>query len=115
MTATAFDLISAPRPFEDVACPEIADGATVRVEVMSGRNRDRWSTELAKGGREDFPRMRSLLLALTLVDSTGQRLFGDDQIDKVGDINGIVSDRLYRKAFAINRLGGDAVEEAAKN
>lgn len=115
MILDAASLTGGGRAYRDVPADEIEPGAVVRVQVMPGTLRDRWTTALAKDGRDDFPRMKALLVAYSAIGEDGNRLFPDDALPQVGAINGIVLDRLYRAAFELNKLGGDAVEEAAKN
>jgi hypothetical protein len=50
-----------------------------------------------------------------LVDETGERIFGDKDMDALGQKNGIILDRLYDKAQEVNGLLNGSVEERSKN
>lgn len=102
---------------EDVEVPEW--GGTVRVRAFSGRERDEFEASLVRGdGKDrkvDLTNMRARLVALTVVDETGQKLFTHDDVDLLGAKSGAALDRVFAVAQKLNGLSGADVEELTKN
>lgn len=101
-------------PSVDVPVPELGEGATVRVRVLMGHERDRFDQELSKH-KDDLAGLSAVLVAMAAVDESGKRLFSDKDVDTVERLNGIVLNRVYWAAWKLNKFGGDAVEQDAKN
>ena len=100
--------------FEDVDVPEW--GGSVRVRVMTGADRDSYSSDLLDAsGKFDANAYRAKLLARCLVDDTGARLFTDAQVIELQTKSAAVIDRLFSVADRINGVNNAAVDEAAKN
>lgn len=93
------------RPTEDVEVPEW--GGTVRVRGLSGAERDAFESSLlgpdGKPSPSRLANFRARLLARTLVDETGNRLFSDSEIKALGEKSGEVLSRLFDVA---QRLSG---------
>lgn len=102
---------------EDVEVPEW--GGTVRVRAFSGCERDAFEASLVRGdGKDrkvDLTNMRARLVALTVVDETGQKLFTHDDVDLLGSKSGAALDRVFAVAQKLNGLSGADVEELTKN
>jgi hypothetical protein len=99
---------------EDVPVP--AWGGTVRVRMMTGAERDEFRT-MAAQYEEGIPpaRFAAALLALTCIDESGARVFTLDDIEALEAKSAGSVDVPAAVAMRINRMGGAAVEEAAKN
>lgn len=102
---------------EDVDVPEW--GGTVRVSAFSGRERDAFEESLVRGdGKDrkvDLTNMRARLVALTVVDESGQKVFTHDDVDLLGAKSGAALDRVFSVAQKLNGLSGADVEELTKN
>ena len=102
---------------EDVDVPEW--GGTVRVRAFSGRERDAFEASLVRGdGKDrkvDLTNMRARLVALTVVDESGQTVFTHDDVDLLGAKSGAALDRVFSVAQKLNGLSGADVEELTKN
>ena len=102
---------------EDVEVPEW--GGTVRVRAFSGRERDAFEASLVRGdGKDrkvDLTNMRARLVALTVVDDSGQKVFTQDDVDLLGAKSGAALDRVFSVAQKLNGLSGADVEELTKN
>lgn len=103
--------------FEDVEVPEW--GGTVRIRVMTGRERDAWEASLMtrKGKRMEFTytNYRASLLVRCIVDEDGKRLFGDHDIGTLSEKSAPAIERLFEAARKINRLNDEDVEEMTQD
>ena len=100
----------------DVEVPEW--GGTVRIKMMSGKERDEFETLCQghyKGTKFDTHGLRATLLAFTLVDDAGGKLFDAAGIDALQAKSGAVLDRLFEKARELNGIGKDVSQVVAKN
>jgi hypothetical protein len=110
-------LVAKDLPHEDVDVPEW--GGTVRVRCMTGTERDAFEDSIyeAKGEDIKFNRknFRAKLLARTLVDERGERLFSDAEISALGGKSIKVLDRLMSVAQRLNAISKADQEELTKN
>lgn len=100
--------------FEDVDVP--AWGGIVRVRTMTGLERDQFRSAIANHG-ETLPvgKFSAALLAATLVDESGNRLFSIDDVESLQAKSAKALDGPAAVAMRLNGLGGAAVENAEKN
>ena len=103
---------------EAVEVPEW--GGSVLVRTMTGADRDAFEssmiTTLSDGTRKpNMSNMRPKLVALTLVDETGNLLFSLDDVDRLALKSAAALERVFAAAQRINGLGVQAEEEAVKN
>ena len=102
---------------QDVDVPEW--GGAVRVRAFSGRERDAFEASLVRGdGKDrkvDLTNMRARLVALSVVDEAGQRVFTDEEVDLLGAKSGAALDRVFAVAQGLNGLSGADVEALVKN
>lgn len=98
---------------EDVEVPQW--GGTVRVRMMSGRERDEFRSALAEEGTVPVGRFSAALLAATCVDEGGVRLFTMEDMEALQAKSAKSLDAPAAVAMRLNGLGGAAVEEAVKN
>ena len=98
-------------PRETVIIPEW--GGEVLVRTMSGTDRDAFEASLLeKDGRMENVRAR--LVALTLCDLQGDRLFNDSEIAALGRKSARALDRVFSVAQRLNGIGVEQVDAAKK-
>ena len=98
-------------PRETVNVPEW--GGEVLVRTMSGTDRDAFEASLLeKDGRMENVRAR--LVALTLCDAQGDRLFDDSQSVALGRKSARALDRVFSVAQRLNGIGVEQVDIAKK-
>lgn len=95
-------------------------GGTVHVRTMTGADRDQFESSmvatLPDGTRKtDMTNLRAKLVALTLVDANGSRLFDVNDIDRLGLKSAGALEKVFVVAQRINGLGGQAEDDALKN
>ncbi|HVK21368.1 MAG TPA: hypothetical protein VM677_08410 [Actinokineospora sp.] len=114
-------LLAPDRVTEDVHVPEW--GGTVRVRGLSGAERDRFEASVTgtkaarKGESRDLrlDNLRARFLALSIVDDTGELMFGDRDIKALGEKAAAPIQRIYDVARRLSGLTEDDVEELAGN
>jgi hypothetical protein len=104
------------RPFRDVDTP----AGLVRVGVMTGVERHQWDTECSReiegDGETDMPRLRAVLVCLTVTDAeTGERMLCLDDVHSVKNWQAPMLWPIYSAAFVLNRLGTEDRENEEKN
>jgi hypothetical protein len=108
-------------PREVVSVPEW--GGVVHVRTMTGTDRDAFEASLINresGESGPFSKdqrmhnVRARLVALTLCDESGERLFLDGEIDALGRKSARALDRVFAVAQRLNGIGTDEAQ-AAKN
>jgi hypothetical protein len=89
-------------------------GGEVTVTVMDGPSRDEWEMMLyADGKANTITNRRAKLCAMTIIDpQTSKRLFSPDELAKK---SGVALSRVFDAALRLNKIGGDAIEQASKN
>lgn len=88
-----------------VAVPEW--GGDVYLRTISGSERDQFEDAYSEQKMKAF---RARFLVLTLADDSGERLFGDDEIESLGKKSSVVINRLFDEAWAHNAFTQDAVD-----
>lgn len=103
--------------YEEVSVPEWS--GTVRVKTMTGTERDDFEASVyetkGKDASVNFKNFRSKLVAKTLVDAAGVRLFKDSEVDQLGQKSSKALDRVFAVAQKLNGIGQKEVEELTKN
>lgn len=94
-------------------------GGDVWVSTMTGAARDRWEQGLLirKNGvtEANMENMRARLVAATVVDDDGNRLFTESDIEQLGKKSAAALERLCKVAQALNGIGEAELEELAGN
>ena len=95
-------------------------GGDVLVRTMTGADRDAFEssmiTTLQDGTRKpNMVNMRAKLVALTVVDDAGSRLFDVGDVDRLALKSASALERVFNAAQRINGLGAQAEADAAKN
>jgi len=110
-------LAAQDRPYEDVEVPEW--GGRVRIRGLSGAERDAFEASMigpdGKPSPQRFRNFRARLLAQTLVNEQGERLFSDADIKSLGEKSGDVLARLFEIAQRLSGLTRQDVETYVKN
>ncbi len=113
--ALKHDILKAgARRVETVTVPEWG-GVAVRVRALSGNDRDRYEMALYEGRKSGAFNPRALLVALSVVHETGERVFADADIDELGAIDARGLDRVFDVAQRLSGIGAAALEQAAGN
>lgn len=104
-------------PTESVSVPEW--GGEVLVRGFTGTERDDFEAETYKGNGPDsktnWHNLRARLLARTIVNEAGDRLFTDSDIALLGAKSAAAMDRVADVSQRLCGLGSKAVETLAKN
>ena len=95
-------------------------GGDVLVRTMTGADRDAFEasmiTTLPDGTRKpNMANMRAKLVALTVVDEAGNRVFDVTDVDRLALKSASALERVFNAAQRINGLGAQAEDLAAKN
>jgi len=91
-------------------------GGDVMVSTMTGFARDRFESAVvgAKGGINTV-NIRAKLVAATVVSDTGELIFSEKDITKLGQKSAAGLDRVFTAAQELNKFSDDDVEDLAKN
>lgn len=104
-------------PTEDVEVPEW--GGTVRVRGLTGAERDAFEQSIVeqrgKSTRMNLKNIRAKLVALTVVDEQGNRVFTDEDAELLGKKSASALDRIFAVAQRLSGLRPEDVEELAGN
>lgn len=87
-------------------------GDSVFMAPMKGFERDAFEMGCADGGMANF---RAKLVGLCLVDGDGNRLFNNNEVDKLGNKNANILNTLFDHARKLCGMTDDDVEELAGN
>ena len=101
---------------------DVPDLGKVSIRKWSGKDRAKFlqASITVESGNVDvkyekiFDNM-SLVVASSLCDESGVRLFNDDEIDMVSEMNADIIQTIYQESLSLNSLAPKSVEEAAKN
>lgn len=103
--------------YEIVDVPEW--GGKVRVRSMTGSERDAFEASLVKGTgkqqRVSVENIRAKLVALTVVDMEGNRIFNDKDITFLGRKSAAALDRVYEVSARLSKISKEDVDELAGN
>ena len=104
-------------PTEDVEVPEW--GGVVRVRGLTGAERDAFEQSIVeqrgKNTRMNLRNIRAKLVALTVVDEEGNRVFSDEDAEALGKKSAAALDRVFAAAQRLSGLRPEDVEELAGN
>jgi len=95
-------------------------GGAVRVRAMTGKQRDTFEESLQvrdKGGkvRTSIVQFRAKLVAWTVVDENGQRLFSVADVQALGEKSAAALTRVAEVASRLSSITADDAEEMIKN
>jgi hypothetical protein len=92
----------------------------VRIRSLSASERDRYEQSLGKLDKKgnmvpDLTNQRARLVALSVVDGKGNRVFSDTEVLKLGGKNAKPITRVYMAAAKLSAMGDDAADEATED
>jgi hypothetical protein len=97
----------------DVDVPEW--GGSVRLRTLTGGERDKFESDMidqrGKSNKMNLVNLRARLVALCAIDEGGKRMFGDNEVTKLGAKSAAVLDRLFQAAQELNGMTQKDVEE----
>ena len=98
---------------------EVAEwGVTLIVKELTGEQRASLfdTIEVANGKVQDFDKnMQGRLVAMSLYDLNGVRIFSDDDVQSLMSKSGTVLDRLSDVAMRVSGISADAGDELGKD
>jgi hypothetical protein len=104
-------------PTEEVSVPEW--GGSVTVRALTGAQRDAFEAgciqQRGKKTERNLNNLRARLVALSVVDADGKRLFSDADAAALGELNAAALDRVYDAAARISGLNAKDQEELLGN
>lgn len=103
---------------ESVDVPEW--GGSVLVRTMTGADRDSFEASMVSIGSDgirkpEMSNMRSKLVALTVVDDAGNRIFDAIDVPMLARKSAAAIERVFDVAQRLNGLGAKAEDAAEKN
>jgi hypothetical protein len=99
---------------EPVNVPEW--GGTVLVRELDGLGREAFHAALVgEDGQPDTAQYAEKLVALSLVDEAGVRLFGLDDVHALAQRSALAMARVFAVADRMSAVGNSAVDAAEKN
>lgn len=103
--------------YEDVDVPEW--GGVVRVGMLTGAERDAFEQEIVtRQGKKlllNLVNIRARLVAMTVVDGEGQRVFSETDVKALGRKSALALNRVFDVAQRLNGLTEQDMEELAAN
>lgn len=88
---------------------------TVRVRGLTGRERDAYEASLldqrGRSTKANLQNARAKLVVLSVVDSSGQRMFTEQQIPQLSAKSASALDRIWKKARDLAGMSDEDVEE----
>jgi hypothetical protein len=104
-------------PRELVSVPEW--GGEVYVRALTGAERDAFEQSIVeqkgKSTKMNLQNMRAKLVALTVVDEEGKRVFSDADAKLLGQKSALALNRVFEVAQKLSGLTPEDVEELTKN
>lgn len=102
---------------EDVEVEEW--GGAVRVRALTGAERDAFEQSIVeqrgKSTRVNMRNIRAKLVALTVVDGDGKRLFSDKDAELLGKKSAVALNRVFEIAQKLSGLSPEDMEELSGN
>ncbi|OII61214.1 hypothetical protein BJP40_06720 [Streptomyces sp. CC53] len=96
-------------------------GGEVTIRCLTGAERDRYEASLARLDRKtgamvpNLVNSRARLVAMSIVDETGKRMFSDDDILELGGTSSIALTRVWVAACQLSGISEAEVEAAAED
>ncbi len=94
-------------------------GGSVYVRALTGAERDAFETSIVeqrgKSTKMNLKNIRAKLVALTVVDEEGNRIFSDSDASALGKKSAAALDKVFEVAQRLSGLRPEDVEELSKN
>ena len=94
--------------YKEIDVPEW--GGTVRIASMNGADREVFETVWINQAGEETTQIRATLVALSIVDENGDRLFSPEDIEALGKKSCKALSRVFEVAQKLNGIGEDDVK-----
>lgn len=98
---------------EEVEVPEW--GGSVRIKTLSGTERDQFEESILSEDRRNFKGIRAKLVALSVIDENGDRLFTFEEAKLLGDKSARALDRVFAAAQKLSGFTQKDMEELTEN
>lgn len=98
---------------QEVDVPEW--GGRVIVKTLSGNERDQFEESILSGAKRDFKGVRAKLVALSVVDENGKRLFTFEEANVLGEKSSRALDRVFGAAQRLSGFTQKDMEELTEN
>ena len=98
---------------QEVDVPEW--GGRVIVKTLSGNERDQFEESILSGSKRDFKGVRAKLVALSVVDKNGERLFTFEEANVLGEKSSRALDRVFGAAQRLSGFTQKDMEELTEN
>lgn len=99
---------------EDVDIPEW--NGTVKVRTLTGIERDELEAAVVQpGGKRNLDNLRAKMVALSVVDDEGKRMFSFDEAIKLGHKSARALDRLFSVAQRLSGFSKQDVDGLTKD
>lgn len=105
------------RRYLEVPIPELGDTARIQslTELEKSRFEMQATTSAGKYSKEKLMYWRQRLVCLVTVDEAGNRVFSDDDVGKLSDIDGAVTSRIFDAAQEHCGFQPGDIEDMVKN
>ena len=90
-------------------------GGDVSIRTLTGTERDAFEASIVSGKKHDMTNIRAKLVARSVVDEKGVRLFTDDDVCAIGRKNAKALDRIFDAAQRMNGIRETEIQELEKN
>jgi len=104
-------------PFEDVEVSQW--GGTVRVRALTGAERDAFEQGIVeqrgKSAKMNLRNVRAKLVALTIVDEHGERIFADSDVEGLGKKSALALNKVFEVAQRLSGIRPEDMEGIEKN
>lgn len=94
-------------------------GGEVLVRELTGSERDEWEGSLLTDEGQVTSHImrgaRARLASLAVIDSDGERVFTDEDVEELGGLSGIALDRVFGVVCKLSGLRQQDIEELEKN
>lgn len=104
-------------PHEDVYVEEWQ--GTVRVRGLTGAERDAFEASVVetrgKSVKANIKNIRAKLVALTVIDDKGNRIFSEKDVEQLGQKSAIALNKVFEVSQRLSGLRPEDMEELSKN
>ena len=94
-------------------------GGSVFIRTLKGWERDQFEQSMfegvGKGRKQKFENLRARLVALTVVNEKGERLFTAKEAKLLGEKSASALDKCFSAAQELNGMKAEDVEDMVKN
>lgn len=98
------------RPIEEIEVD--GWGGKVRVRGLTGTERDQYESSLLKASKQgDYRGVRARLVALSVVDTDGNRMFSFEEAERLSEKSAVALDKVFWVAQRLSGLRQKDIEE----